>query len=84
MAAQSRVDSPEIIYTQIPKMDSSSCVDLYLCIFTHTYVIMITKERGHQLEEKERGSKVCSWEELVGGKRGESDIILFQLKAFKN
>lgn len=64
-------------------MDSSSCLDLYLCIVTHTYVTMIItereRERGHQLEEK-----VCSWEQLVGGKRGENDIICFQIKAFKN
>lgn len=78
MVVQSRVVSPETIYTPPTKVDSLGRI----CVFAHTHTYTHTsnsqRERGYQLETGGRVPRRY-WEEEREGERG---VILFQFKTY--
>lgn len=67
------MSSPETIYTQITKMDSTGCA--YTFLYTYVCKINTQKKRACQLETWDRleGGQL----EGAGGRKGGSEEIIF-------
>lgn len=77
LVVQSRVGSPETMYTPPTKMDSTGCICVYMCvcvhlcaymyIHTHVYNNNQRKEANNEIGGgHKRGSRESSWEGLEG------------------